>query len=838
MKESKLKIALLSLFFLALCLFPPFVSGASSIPNIQSVIQTPIEPPPNMAVNIVSVAVDSIGLVNVSLFFSINSSSWTSEMMVLIDGDNYNGTFLASIPGQAVGTHVSYYVYSLDAFGYSTESVIQNYTVTKDIKQPHISGIEIVEPTPPHITPWDSVQIRAQIEDEGSGVENATLLYGLSEPYDETTRALFSKAPMILTDGDKYNGTYVGEIPPQQNNTIVWYYIEANDVPGNKRTSNYGSYEVFLSTWSSFSVIVQIAEIDIKDLSATLNVFFYARLPSPFEQGVLVVHAYNARRNQTYANFDIFEVNLSPTERFWYQSTTTWKVSLRGNPNCFPYDRYTLELTFVAWWSKIDDLQINDPFFNDYRLNFVWEDPKILNKATNHTSQYPEVSVSLQLTRNADDRLPVILPILALFFMLGATLSVDSKKHLRSRLTVYLTSFVFIVGFFYTLGSWIPLRFGFTIAELMVITLTLGTVALVVSSFISASLSEHRRQVLISTFTDVGAVLFILILSFFVFRVRYAQGLLLSIPISDSILVVVGVIYGLAIRIYLNREQLKTQMPQAPEIAVKLKAEDFKLMAIIIFVSIACIGVFLLPLEIRNMLKVRHAIFNPITYITASFVHDYFQGLVFNLLVFIIFSVFTYSINKKVDKQRFFFFSLLMMLVVLPLSSYSLLYYFDIWGSIEFGSGLSLVDSGLIGFAVPSLILFFKGNLEKFNSILFFFSMLFLTLCLVILPYAATSFMLLLLVLCAILGFALGILEFRKILAFISESLKQRETFAESYIVVLTLLFYFISILSLFPADIVLKGGPIDIVSHYIGLLFGILPFSFYSLRARSLGKT
>ena len=550
---------------LVICSFFPYgFPSASSIPDIKSVIQTPIEPPPNMVVNIVSVVVDNIGLVNVSLFYSINSSSWTSEMMVLIDGNNYNGTFLVSIPGQAVGTHVSYYVYALDTFGYSTQSTIQNYTVTKDTKQPHISGIEIVEPPPPHITPWDSVQIRAQIKDSGSGVENATLLYGLSEPYDETTRALFLKASMILTDGDKHNGTYVSEIPPQQNNTIVWYYIEANDVAGNKRTSDYSGYEVFLSTRSWLSVIVQIAEIDTKDLSATLNVFFSARLPSPFEQGFLVMHAYNARRNQSYANFDIFEVNLSPTERFWYQSTTTWKVSLRGNPNCFPYDRYTLELTFVAWWSKIDDLQINDPFFNDYRLSFVWEDPKILNKATNHTSEYPEVSVNLQLNRNADDRLPVILPILALFFMLGATLSVDSKTHLRSRLTVYLTSFVFIVGFFYTIASLVPLRFGFTIAELMVITLTLATVALVVASFISASLSEHRCQVLISACVDIAAVLVIFGLMLFMFGLRYTQTpLLLSIPLEHQIAVVVGVVYGLAIRTCLNRKQLKKQLAHA-----------------------------------------------------------------------------------------------------------------------------------------------------------------------------------------------------------------------------------------------------------------------------------
>jgi len=135
-KEYRRKILFLFLFFFALCFFPLLVSNASSVPNIHSVIQTPIEPPTNTVVNVVSVVVDRNGLINVSLFYSTNSSPWISALMVLIEGDNYNGTFLASIPGHAVGTHVSYYVYALDTFGYSTQSTIQDYTVTEDDKEP------------------------------------------------------------------------------------------------------------------------------------------------------------------------------------------------------------------------------------------------------------------------------------------------------------------------------------------------------------------------------------------------------------------------------------------------------------------------------------------------------------------------------------------------------------------------------------------------------------------------------------------------------------------------------------------------------------------------------
>ena len=261
------------------------------------------------------------------------------------------------------------------------------------------------------------------------------------------------------------------------------------------------------------------------------------------------------------------------------------------------------------------------------------------------------------------------------------------------------------------------------------------------------------------------------------------------------------------------------------ELIMELEAEDFKLMTIISIVSILCVGAFLLPLEIQDLLKVRHRIFNPLTYMTASFVHDDLLHLGLNLSVFILFAFLLYFANTKVGKQQFFFYSLLLMFVVLPLLNYGALFYFGIWESIQFGYGLSLAGSGLIGFTVPSMILFFRGRLRKFNSILFFTSMFLFTACLIIAPYNWMLF-----VLCAILGFVFGMWEFGRILRFMVKSFKVREKQMEAFILAFTLWFYFFSIISLFPANIVSQGGIIDIVSHYVGIIFGILPFSVYSI--------
>jgi len=261
----------------------------------------------------------------------------------------------------------------------------------------------------------------------------------------------------------------------------------------------------------------------------------------------------------------------------------------------------------------------------------------------------------------------------------------------------------------------------------------------------------------------------------------------------------------------------------------RLDKDDFKFLLIVGLVSIACISVFLLPPDIQNVLKARHAVFNPVAYATASFVHGDLQHLGLNLFAFLLFTFLLYFVNKRVSEQSFFFFSLLIIFVVLPVVNYGLLFYFGIYRAEEFGFGLSLVDSGLIGFTVPSLVLYFKYKLERFNSIAFFISMIFFTFSLVSLPYVELSQPLLPIV-CAILGVVFGNLEIKRLGNFLVSSLKQRKTFPESFVIVFVLWFYFFSIVGLFPSTIVSQGGIVDIVSHYIGLLFGIVIFSFYSI--------
>lgn len=256
---------------------------------------------------------------------------------------------------------------------------------------------------------------------------------------------------------------------------------------------------------------------------------------------------------------------------------------------------------------------------------------------------------------------------------------------------------------------------------------------------------------------------------------------------------------------------------------LRLKTEDSVLTSIVALVSTACIVIFLLPLEVQNSLKVRHSIFNPITYITASFVHGNLQHLGFNLAFFALFTLMLYIISKKAGKERLFLYSTLIMLLVLPLLNYSLLFYSGIFMKVEFGFGLSLADSGIIGLTIPLLTLFFKAKSGKFNSTPFVVSMTLLTFSLILIPYSDS---LILAGVPAACGLAFGALAFPPVLRFLRESFGRKDSWLESYLAVFAFISYFCAITSLFPALIISEGGITDIVSHYIGLLFGIIPFS------------
>ena len=257
------------------------------------------------------------------------------------------------------------------------------------------------------------------------------------------------------------------------------------------------------------------------------------------------------------------------------------------------------------------------------------------------------------------------------------------------------------------------------------------------------------------------------------------------------------------------------------------KSFDIKPLFISILITIICTIVFLLPSGARNLLKSKNAIFNPFAYVTASFVHDAFGHLVLNLFAFVGAVFILYYLNKKANTSKFFLVSLPLIFIALPILTYSLMYHYGIYGQIEYSFGLSIVDSALIGFFVPSLILYLQNRIEKFNSLLFFTSMFFLTLSFVSFLYSlylqfAGSL---------IVGCLFGILDARRIGKFLNQQMGNSKNFLEVFVLTFSFFFYFFSIFGLFPLTVAVgEDSMIGIIPHLIGLLLGILLFSTYAI--------
>ena len=110
-------------------------------PGIQEIFYTPTLP--NVYVNVSAVVYD-LSSFTVTLYYKIEDGTWIDVVM-----EDTGGRFNASIPNQIDGTHVTFYIEAVDAFGQISQSVEIGYLVTSS-----------PEPTP---TPSDILPLIAGV---------------------------------------------------------------------------------------------------------------------------------------------------------------------------------------------------------------------------------------------------------------------------------------------------------------------------------------------------------------------------------------------------------------------------------------------------------------------------------------------------------------------------------------------------------------------------------------------------------------------------------------------------------------------------------------------------
>jgi hypothetical protein len=79
----------------------------------------------------VSLTVQDLSSFTVSLFYQIDSGTW-NEVVMIDTGSRFNAT----IPGQAEGTNVDFYIRAVDSFGQTSQSSTIGYTIPEDTTPP------------------------------------------------------------------------------------------------------------------------------------------------------------------------------------------------------------------------------------------------------------------------------------------------------------------------------------------------------------------------------------------------------------------------------------------------------------------------------------------------------------------------------------------------------------------------------------------------------------------------------------------------------------------------------------------------------------------------------
>ena len=244
-------------------------------PTIVSVDQSPttVEYDDDVIVTAhVTEPTDASGVDEVTLHYTPDGgATWYAVHMALVSGDQYDGTWQATIPAYPYGTTIEYYVSAIDYAGNSDDSSHYTYTVV-DLTPPEILSV-VQNPAAGSVEYDDSVTVTAHVTEDtdASGVSSVTLWYSTDGG------ATWNSIAMTLTSGTAYDGYWEATIPAYPYDTEVWYYIEAEDVAGNTALdpptapANYYSYTVDDFTppvidsvvWSPSGTIMYYEDVEV-----------------------------------------------------------------------------------------------------------------------------------------------------------------------------------------------------------------------------------------------------------------------------------------------------------------------------------------------------------------------------------------------------------------------------------------------------------------------------------------------------------------------------------------------------------------------------------------------
>jgi parallel beta-helix repeat protein len=450
---------------------------------------------------------------------------------------------------------------------------------SEDYRPPIIGSCRITNALPSSssvqsVNPFDVVKIQALGIDQQTGVKRMTLYYGVGG-------VLNYSVDMIQRDGDLFNGTYEAWICPwiflnatnwgtNETRANITFQVEASDYSNNMGTSERTTFST-VDPRNSLNIDVTISQVNTQDeLSADLDLTLDGYLPA-WMRGNFSIEANNWQGN---SKVDTTRLTMQPVlsngqPALSYQGTLPARFNLIGESENYPFDAYYLNLTFRfhpslptcltdPYWETVHadafkvleenflkwtnvTLDVNSPHYVRPGLISTWGDPNT-NAGNAIDSQNGTIGFDTDfvLVRQLNNVLPMLLLIISMTYMLGATLLGDARWNPEVKTAVYLSFFVMVAGFNFALRYLIPFRYGLTVSEVLFITLTVATavfsIGFIISNLLYTKISEERAK-MANLIIDFSAIcLSVVLLAIF------------SVPASLLAIETLGLFFGFALR--------------------------------------------------------------------------------------------------------------------------------------------------------------------------------------------------------------------------------------------------------------------------------------------------
>jgi hypothetical protein len=282
-------------------------------------------------------------------------------------------------------------------------------------------------------------------------------------------------------------------------------------------------------------------------------------------------------------NFNfLLESGYSESECSNTQSIQNWNktgsdrtsVLIQGDPSLFPFDRYHINLILGIPYkniqfnltssqstlsgtgfdysvqtilqknttSQIDNLIRKNIGFATYPCHF--EFPVLMPLCNIPENNYTSTNIKVELFRDYSIAI-VVIPLLAIFFLLGAIFIFDnSSDNISNRLTLTLGVFALIFTLPEVINSMKPATSGPTIADSMLSIIIIATIAFTISSVISSS--SIIRNWFPNRYTWIDGIVFLIVSGLVV---AYFSNFPFDITIWLIPIIVFGLGYGLLLRI-------------------------------------------------------------------------------------------------------------------------------------------------------------------------------------------------------------------------------------------------------------------------------------------------